>query len=59
MNNFKKNLNQISHFWSLNQNSPNLHADGASKFTENSWELTSGLTSKWITFKNIFNQISH
>ena len=28
-------------------------ADGALIYMENGWELTSELTSKWITFKNI------
>ena len=49
-----------------NQTSPNLQGCCRNtcrwcqqNYIENTLELTSGLTSKWITFKNIFNQISH
>ena len=49
-----------------NQTSPNLQGCCRNtcrwcqqNYMENSLELKSGLTSKWITFKNIFNQISH
>ena len=48
-----------------NQTSPNLQRCCRNtcrwcqqNYMENSLELTSGLTSKWISFKNIFNQMS-
>ena len=58
-------VNQISHQSSLitsaiiNQTSPNLHGSCRNtsrwclqNYIENGWELTSELTSKWITFNN-------
>ena len=43
----------------INQTSPNLHGSCRNtsrwclqNYIENGWELTSGLTSKWITFNN-------
>ena len=46
-------------FQVLNQSSPNLQGScrstsrwGLQNYMENGWELTSELTSKWITFKN-------
>ena len=52
----------------INQTSPNLHLSCRNtsqrclqNYMENSWELTSELTSKWITFNNTqsnFTQIS-
>ena len=50
----------------INQTSPNLHGSCRNtsrwclqNYIENGWELTSELTSKWITFLIILNQISH
>ena len=66
--NIQSNVTLISiiTFEVLNQTSPNLQGCCRNtcrwcqqNYMENSLELTSGLTSKWITFKNIFNQISH
>ena len=37
----------------LNQTLPNLQGNCLQNYMENDWELTSELTSKWITFKNI------
>ena len=59
-------LISLKTFEVLNQTSPNLQGCCRNtcrwcqqNYMENSLELTSGLTSKWITFRNIFNQISH
>ena len=66
--NIQQNFTLISliTFEALNQTSPNLQGCCRNtcrwcqqNYMENSLELTSGLTSKWITFKNIFNQMSH
>ena len=57
----QSNFTQISliTFAVINQTSPNLQGSCRStsrwclqNYTENSWELTSELTSKWITFNN-------
>ena len=66
--NIQSNFTLISliTFEVLYQTSPNFESSCRNtcrwcqqNYMENSLELTSGLTSKWITFKNIFNQISH
>ena len=60
-NNTQSNLRPISliTFAVINQTSPNLQGSYRNtsrwclqKYIENSWEVTSELTSKWITFKN-------
>ena len=60
--NLQKNFTLMSliTFEVLNQSSPNLQGSCRStswwclqNYMENGWELTSELTSKWITFKNI------
>ena len=59
--NTQSNFTQISliTFAVINQTSPNLQGSCRNtsrwflqNYTENSWELTSELTSKWITFNN-------
>ena len=66
--NIQSNFTLISliTFEVLYQTSPNFESNCRNtcrwcqqNYMENSLELTSGLTSKWITFKNIFNQIPH
>ena len=60
-NNTQSNFTQISliTFAVINQTSPNLQGSCRNtsrwclqNYMENSWELTSELTSKWITFNN-------
>ena len=60
-NNTQSNFTPISlmTFAVINQTSPNLQGSCRNtsrwclqNYMENSWELTSGLTSKWITFNN-------
>ena len=60
-NNTQSNFTQISliTFAVINQTSPNLQGScrntsrwSLQNYMENSWELTSELTSKWITFNN-------
>ena len=69
-NNTQSNFTPISLITSaiINQTSPNLHGSCRNtsrwclpNYIENGWELTSELTSKWITFNNTqsnFTQIS-
>ena len=66
-NNTQSNFTPISliTFAVINQSSPNLQGSCRNNsqccllnYMENGWELTSELTSKWITFKKL-NQISH
>ena len=60
-NNSQSNFTPISliTYAVINQTSPNLQGSCRNKswcclrnYIENGWELTSGLTSKWITFNN-------
>ena len=55
----KFHTNLINNFAVINQTSPNLQGSCCNtsrwclqNYIENSWELTSELTSKWITFNN-------